>query len=94
MDLEHPTWCTPRRCCAAISGTHKSEPIEIIHSTSRANAWLQQQPSDGAFLALVTAHHGVGAPVAFLPLAEARTLLAQTGGLVTQAGDAPAATPR
>ncbi|GAA1805562.1 hypothetical protein HC028_03420 [Planosporangium flavigriseum] len=87
MDLEHPGWCASRRCRAAIGGTHKSDAVEIIHGTSRASAWLQQQPADEAFLALVTTYHGISAPVAFLPLAKARALLGQAGGLITQAGD-------
>jgi hypothetical protein len=96
MDLEHPTWCTPRRCRATLGGTHKSDAVETIHGTSRASAWLQQQPGDEAFLALVTAYHAIGAPVAFLSLAKARTLLDQAGGLLTLAGDdeTPATAPR
>ncbi|GAA1806537.1 hypothetical protein HC028_02780 [Planosporangium flavigriseum] len=90
MNLDHPMWCAPRRCRAAVGGTHKSDPIETIHGTSRASAWLQQQPDYDALFALVTAHHAISAPVVFLPLADARTLLDGAAKLMKHAGDGEA----
>jgi hypothetical protein len=87
MDLEHPTWCQPRRCRAAVGGTHKSDPVEATHGTSRASAWLQQQPDAEVRLALATTYHAIGAPYAFLPLPEARILLDETAALLAQADD-------
>lgn len=87
MNQEHPTWCAPRRCRAAVSGTHKSKLVEAIDGANRTSAWLQQHLDDQVLLALVTAHQGIAAPVAYLPLSNARTLLDATCELVEQADD-------
>ncbi|MGC9671488.1 hypothetical protein ACNTMW_33715 [Planosporangium sp. 12N6] len=85
MDMEHPIWCQPRRRRAAVGGTHKSDPVEAAHATSRISAWLQQHPDGHPVLALATAAHGIGAPYAFLSLSHARALVDRTRQLLEQA---------
>jgi hypothetical protein len=87
MDQQHPMWCAPRRCRATLNGSHKSDPVESIHGTNRVSAWLQQHPADETLLALVTAYRGIGTPVVYLQLPQARTLLHGAWKLVNQTGD-------
>lgn len=85
MIVEHPTWCSPRRCRAAIGGTHHGDVVEVRDRDIRVTAWLQQRPDDEPIMGWATAYRLMAGPVAYLPLPKAQDLVTSLTSLVDQA---------